>query len=169
MRVVRKPGKREVLKQVAAQLSTTQGRIGWFESAKYGGGQPVAGVAAVHEFGSPERKIPPRLGMRATAAEKQGEWRKTAEHISRAAFQGAATAEQVVEAVTMAAEGHVRETIAKVTSPALKESTVAARKRRLAKGSKVGGKGGAGVAGIEKPLVASGLLLDTLSSETVKK
>ena len=71
----------------------------------------------------------------------------------------------------MAAEGHVRETISKVTSPALKQATIDARKRRLAdKGKSVTGKkGGAGIAGIAKPLVDTGILLNTLTSETEKK
>ena len=67
----------------------------------------------------------------------------------------------------MAAGGHVAATITKVTAPALKDATIAARKRRLADEGKsvTGKKGGAGVAGIEKPLVDSGILLASLSYE----
>jgi hypothetical protein len=70
MRVVRKPGpQRQALEAATKSLNGAQARVGWFASAVYEGGQPVAGVAAVHEYGSPEKKIPPRLGMRATARE----------------------------------------------------------------------------------------------------
>lgn len=163
MRVTRKAGKIEALRQTVKALDGSQSKVGWFPSAVYEGGQPVAGVAHVQEFGSPARGIPPRLGMRATATEKRQDWAKTAETISRAAAQGKIAPERVMEAVAMAAEGAVRETITKVTSPALKQATIDARKRRLANG----GKGAA--ASIAKPLVDSGILLNTLTSETTKK
>ena len=167
MRVTRKAGKIEALRQAAKALDGAQSKVGWFPSAVYEGGQPVAGIAAVHEFGSPARGILPRLGMRATATEKREEWKHTVEQISRAVAQGKIEPGRVMEAVAMAAGGHVAATISKVTDPALKDATVAARKRRLAdKGKSVTGKkGGAGVAGIAKPLVDTGILLDTLSYE----
>lgn len=163
MRVTRKAGKIEALRQTVKALDGAQSKVGWFPSAVYEGGQPVAGIAHVQEFGSPSRGIPPRLGMRNTATEKRPEWAKTAETISRAAAQGKIAPERVMEAVAMAAEGSVRETITKVTSPALKQATIDARKRRLANG----GKGAQ--ASIAKPLVDTGILLNTLTSETTKK
>lgn len=163
MRVTRKAGKIAALKQAVKTLDGAQGRVGWFPSAVYEGGAPVAGVAYVQEFGSPARGIPPRLGMRNTATEKQQEWAKTAETISRAAAQGKLPAANVMPAVCLAAEGALREAITKVTSPPLKQSTIDARKRRLADG----GKGAQ--SSIAKPLVDTGILLNTLTSETDKK
>lgn len=168
MRVVRKPGpERQALEATIKALDKQQARIGWFASAKYEGGQPVAGIAAVHEFGSPERQIPPRLGMRTVASEKKEAWKETSAKVARAAAAGKIAPDKVLEVVAMTAAGNVAEHIAKVTEPPLKDSTIAARKRKLAdKGKSLkGGKGGAGVAGIEKPLVASGILLNTLSYE----
>ncbi len=163
MRITRKAGKIEALRQTVKALDGSQSKVGWFPSAVYESGAPVAGVAHVQEFGSPARGIPPRLGMRNTATEKRQEWAKTAETISRAAAQGKIEPDRVMEAVAMAAEGHVRETITKVTAPALKQATIDARKRRLANG----GKGAQ--ASIAKPLVDTGILLNTLTSETTKK
>lgn len=163
MQVTRKAGKIDALHQAIKGLDGAQGRVGWFPSAKYEGGQPVAGVAYVQEFGSPSRGIPPRLGMRLTATEKRQQWAKTAEQVSRAAAQGKIEPGRVMEAVALAAEGHVRETITKVQSPPLKQATIDARKRRLA-------NGGAGAqATIAKPLVDTAILLNTLTSETEKK
>lgn len=163
MRITRKAGKIDALRQTIKSLDGAQSKVGWFPSAVYEGGQPVAGVAHVQEFGSPKKNIPPRLGLRATAAEKRQEWAKTAETVSRAAAQGKIAPGQVMEAVAMAAEGAVRQTITKVNAPPLAQSTVAARRRRLA-------NGGAGAkASIAKPLVDTGILLNTLTSETVKK
>jgi hypothetical protein len=167
MKVTRKAGKIDALRQTVKALDHSQSKVGWFPSAVYEGGQPVAGIAHVQEFGSPSRGIPPRLGMRATATERRPEWAKTAEKVSRAAAQGKIAPGQVMEAVAMYAGGQVGTTISKVTSPALKQATIDARKRRLAdKGKSLkGAKGAAGVAGIEKPLVDSGILLATLSYE----
>lgn len=167
MRVTRKAGKIEALRQTVKALDGSQSKVGWFPSAVYEGGAPVAGVAYVQEFGSSAKGIPPRPFFRSTASEKQQEWAKTAEQISRAAAQGKIAPNQVMEAVALAAGGHVAATITKITAPSLKQSTVDARKRRLAdKGKSVKGtKGAAGVAGIEKPLVDSGILLASLSYE----
>lgn len=167
MRITRKAGKIEALRQAVAGLENAQGRVGWFPSAVYEGGQPVAGVAYVQEFGSPAKGIPPRLGMRQVSREKSEEWRKLVEQVSRAAMQGKFAPEQVMEALTMAAGGHLAAHISKVTEPALAAATIAARRRRLADGgaSVTGVKGGAGVAGIAKPLVDTGILLAALSYE----
>lgn len=163
MRVTRKAGKIEALRQTVQALDGAQGRVGWFPSAVYERGQPVAGVAAVQEFGSPSRGIPPRSFFRTTATERRGEWAHTAEQVSRAAAQGKIEPGRVMEAIALAAEGHVRETITKIQSPPLKQATIDARKSRLA-------NGGAGAqATIAKPLVDTGILLNTLTSEIDKK
>lgn len=163
MRITRKAGKIAALKQTTAAMDGAKAKIGWFPSAVYENGAPVAGVAHVQEFGSPARGIPPRLGMRATAAEKRGEWAKNTADLTRQAAQGKMDPSQIMDAVAMAAEGAVREAITKVNAPALAEATIAARKRRLANGGR-GAK-----ASIAKPLVDTGILLNTLSSEVVKK
>lgn len=163
MKITRKAGKIEALRQTVRTLNAAQGRVGWFPSAIYENGVPVAGVAAVQEFGSPSRGIPPRLGMRATAAEKQAEWAETAAKITRAAAQGKLAPGNVMPAICLAAEGHIRATITKVTTPPLKPATVAARKRRLANG----GRGAKST--ITKPLVDTGILLNTLTSEVDAK
>lgn len=159
MKVTRKAGKIEALRQTVTALDKASGRVGWFPSAVYEGGQPVAGVAMVQEFGSAKRGIPPRPYMRPTVAEKRPEWAKTVGQITKAAAQGKIAPQDVMPALTMAAEGHIRAAITKVTSPPLSAATVAARKRRRADGGK-GAK-----ASIAKPLVDTGILLNTLSSE----
>lgn len=167
MRVTRKQGKIDALRAAAKALDGAQSKVGWFASAQYEGGQPVAGVAHVQEFGSPKQGIPARPFFRTTAAEKRNEWAQTAADVARAAALGKIPAGRVMEAVAMASAGHVAATISKLTTPPLSPSTVAARKRRLAdKGKSLkGAKGGAGVAGIVKPLVDSGILINTLAYE----
>lgn len=177
MRVTRKDGKIEALRQAIKGLDGAESKVGWFESSKYETGEPVAGVAYVQEFGSPKRGIPPRPFFRPTIEEKKGEWAKTAEKISRAVVQGKIQPSQMSEAVASAAEGHVRATITKLTNPALSPVTVELRRRRRA-GETITGKtvgdaakaaksaffvGGSGSEA--KPLVDSGYMLATLTSE----
>lgn len=160
MKITRKAGKIESLRQTVKALDAGTGRVGWFPSAKYEEGQPVAGIAMVQEFGSPARGIPPRSFMRTTAEEKQTEWAKSVAQLTKAAALGKLAPANIMPALCMVAEGHVRQTISKISAPPLKPATVAARKRRMANGGK-GAK-----SSIAKPLVDTGILLNTLTSET---
>lgn len=144
-------------------LDGTQGKVGWFESAKYPSGAPVAGVAMVQEYGSATQGIPPRSFFRTTAADKQGEWKQVAEQVSRRVIHGEMQPSAVVEALALKGEGDVRAKISEITDPPLKDATIEARKRRNAKGRK-DGKGEAS----SKPLVDSGLMLATLTSQVTK-
>lgn len=177
MKVTRKDSKIGALKEAVKGLNGAESKVGWFESSKYEGGEPVAGVAYVQEFGSTKRSIPPRPFFRPTADEKRGEWAKTAEQISRAVVQGHIPAAKVSEAVALAAEGHVRATITKLTSPALSPITVELRRRRRS-GETVTGKTvgdaakasksaffSAGSGSEVKPLVDTGYMLATLTSQ----
>lgn len=161
-KITRKAGKIETLRQTVQALDGAAGRVGWFPSAVYEGGQPVAGIAAVQEFGSESRGIPARSFMRSTASEKRADWAQTTTQLTRAAALGKIAPGRVIEGVCLAAEGHVRATITKLSAPPLKQATVDARKRRLA-------NGGAGAKStISKPLVDTGILLNTLTSEVDK-
>lgn len=162
-RITRTAGpSRAALVAATMQLGDKTGKVGWFESDKYEKGQPVAGIAAVHEFGSASRGIPPRPYFRPTAAEQAQAWKGTAAQVSRAIVQGRLAPGSLMEALCLKAEGDVRATITKLSTPALKEATIDARRRKLADGTKVNaGK----TMGIAKPLVDSGLMLATLTSK----
>lgn len=144
-------------------LSGAQGKVGWFPSAKYENGTPVALVAVVHEYGSPTKGIPPRPFMRTTAEAKKAEWQRDAHVLAKAVVNGNIEPGAVIEGVAQKAEGDIRRTIGKLSTPVLKPATIAARKRRLAKGTRVKGNG------ITKPLVDTGYLLNTLTSQVGKK
>jgi hypothetical protein len=180
MKVTRKAGKASALKQTITELDGQQGRVGWFPSAVYEGGQPVAGVAFVQEHGSAKRSIPPRPFMRPTATEKREEWAKTVAQLTKAAALGKIAPENIMRGLTLAAEGHVRATITKITAPPLSPVTVELRRRRRG-GETVTGKtvGEAAKASRSaffkapskseaKPLVDTGILLNTLTSEVEK-
>lgn len=158
MRVRRVPGPdRKSLVIAMKQLDGKKGEVGWFESAQYEDGKPVAGVMAAQEFGV-SGKIPARPYFRPTAATQKQAWAKTSAEVSKAVIRGQMPPGAVLEALCLKAEADVRQAVINVTSPALKAATVAARKRKAAKGTKFAST-------IEKPLVASGLALATLTSK----
>lgn len=111
----------------------------------------IAGVTKPHQV-----VIPPRSFMRTTIAEKKGDWAKLAKSGSKAMVAGNASARMVFEGLGLAASGDIRKKITKITSPALSPSTIANRKRKLAKGKKVGA--------LTKPLVEKSLMLSSLTS-----
>lgn len=152
---------RAALVAATVSLGDKQGKVGWFAGKNYEKGQPVAGVAAAQEQGV-AGKFPPRPFFRPTADAQAGAWKQTAAQVSKAVIQGHMPPDSLMEALCLKAEGDVRKTITELTSPKLADATVEARKRKLAKGTLV--KAGKTM-GIEKPLVASGLMLATLTSK----
>lgn len=102
--------------------------VGWFKSAKYGDGTPVAGVAAVQEFGSPKRGIPPRPFMRPTIAEKQKSWDKLMADGARAFIRGSASFPQVLEGLGLKVEADIKNQIENGNYQPLSPVTIALRR-----------------------------------------
>lgn len=180
MKITKREGGSSALTAAVKVLDGSQGRVGWFESAKTPDGTPVAGIASVQEFGSPAKRIPPRSFMRSTSSDQAPAWAKFTEQAARAVVQGKLAPDAMTEALALKAEGDVRRTISKIVAPPLSPLTLLARKERKA-GRKVTGKtlgeltkrsdkGPPDVTGVStKPLVDSGLMLATLTSQVTKK
>lgn len=117
----------ELASQLAA-LDGVQGKVGWFESARYENGKTVAEIMAGNEFGVASRSIPPRPFFRPTAAEKKNEWIATAKKLCTAVLHGQITADQAMEGLTIKAENDVLKTIVNLKSPPLSKITLGARK-----------------------------------------
>lgn len=126
------------------ELDDFVGKTGWFETARYEDGTPVAYVASIQEFGSPEQGIPPRPTMRPTAAAKEREWAELMASGARAVLRGDREPAQVLELVALRAAGDVQEAIRAVVSPPLKPSTIARK-------------------GFAKPLVDTGQMLQAVT------
>lgn len=138
-----------VAKLVAAlaELDGVQAKTGWFETAKYDTGVPVAYVATIQEFGS--GAIPARPFMRPTVAAKRQEWLGLLADGARAVLTGGANPVQVMEAVALQAAGDVAKTIQGITSPPLSPLTVARK-------------------GFNKPLVDTGLMMQSVTGVAEK-
>lgn len=196
MKITQKDGKIVALRQAIKSMSVDVGQVGWFESARTEDGKPVAGIAIVQEFGSTKRSIPPRSFMRSTASEKQTEWAGTAENVARQVMQGKVAPENMTEALCLKAEGDVRAKISSITEPPLSLLTLLARKDRKDFGKRqkkamkfgpqqeykfggkrlgelartIGGDEPPDVSGVStKPLVDTGYMLATLTSQVIKK
>lgn len=163
------------LKALAIQLGKLQTRVGWFEGAQYPDGTPVGLIATVQEFGSPGNNIPPRPFMRPTVATEMPNWKKIMADGMAAMAKGRVTPVQIMEGVGLQAQGDFKKAIVKVTTPALADSTIRGRKRKV-----VGPMGegqnrkeysakvtAANVS--EKPLNDTGLMLATLVTQTEEK
>lgn len=186
------PGCFKVLAEGLKQLDGKIGRAGWFETSKYEDGTPVAHIAAVQEFGAsishpggtpykigpggravfvtkaegdglPVTKphqiiIPPRPTVRPTITRDKATWLKNMMAGAKKVLRGQITAAEVMEAVALAAAGGIAKTIAELTAPPLKASTVAARRRKMSNNKIVGS--------LTKPLVATGIMLNTVTGKS---
>jgi len=140
MSVRRDPSGGDRLTVALQGLDGLVGKTGYFETAKYPDGTPVAYVATIHEFGYPAGGIPARPTMRPTADQQRGEWAETMRLGAKAALNGESTPRDALERLTLKAAGDVSASIAALTSPALSPQTIARK-------------------GFSKPLVDTGLML----------
>ena len=154
---IRRTGNASAIKKVLEELGRKEIKVGFFESAKYPDGTPIAYVAAIQEFG--HGPIPPRPFMRPAEQQNAAKWQKGVAAGVKAALNGSITIEHALEQVGMVAAGDVRKAIKAVTAPPLADSTISARQRRL-KGKK---------AASIKPLVDSGQMIQAVTSAVVDK
>lgn len=156
MKIFRKKGEgSERLKNLVAGKDYVA-KVGWFETAKYEDGTPVAYVAAIQEFGSPTNNIPSRSFMRTTIAEEKDNWMSLVASGARAVLAGNETVRSVVGQIADKAQGDIGNKITDIQTPPLKEATVNARRRRLVTGKKPSKT-------ISKPLIDTGFMLRTLT------
>ena len=118
-------------------------RTGFLENATYPDGTPVALVAAVNEFGRPERNQPPRPFFRAMIAEKQKGWPRALGALAKSNdYDIDKTLGQMGEGI----KGQLQESIRQLDIPPLAPVTVARK-------------------GFDKPLVDTGHMMNSVDYE----
>ena len=158
-------------------LEEYSAQAGWFESARYDDGVPVAQVAIYNEYGT--SRIPPRPFMRTTVESQQGEWARTTGKVVSQVLRGKMSAEQGMTLVAQKAAGDIRQTITQVFEPELSPVTVLLRQWRK-EGKDITGKtvgdaaravaeGQRGEGVTTKPLIDTGHMLATCTGIAVKK
>jgi hypothetical protein len=115
----------EVLAAKLKELAGVETRVGWFPSAKYADGTPVAYTMSINEFGA--GPIPPRPFFRTTIAEQKAAWAGYAAQGAKAVLNGKLTAEQVMDGIGERGQEDVKETINTITSPSLSPITLELR------------------------------------------
>lgn len=173
-------GLEEHLKRIAAKVgNATEVRVGFPAGSTEKDGTSLPMIAAIQEFGAPAAGIQPRPFMRTAIAQHKGEW-------------GDQLAEQLVAhdydtsvalgEMGLVIAGEIVQSIIDLTSPALSPVTVMLRsmrtgrqddpvtfamvqeaRRRVAAGEAPKGMTATGA----KPLIDSGTLLNSVTSEVV--
>lgn len=177
-----------LLSEALGDLDGVVGKAGWFQGNNYEDGTPVAYVAAIQEFGAvinhpggtpykidPDGKamfvskangsglpvtkphtivIPPRPFMRPTIEREKTKWFKNLADGASLVLKGKANASQILKTVANEAALAVAQTISQIKAPALASGTIAARRNSKSNKKKVGS--------LDKPLVDSGIMIDTI-------
>ena len=136
-----------------AELPKKRAAVGFFDTAVYLDGTPVAYVATIQEFG--HGNIPPRSFMRSTVSEQREAWQNTLAQGARRVLADKLTVDQMLEAFGMQAAGQIKEKIASIMAPGLADVTIAARLRRNNTST--------------KPLVDTGYLISSVDSKVESK
>jgi hypothetical protein len=138
------------LDEILKSANKLTAKVGWFPSAKYPDGTPVAQVAAWNEFGVHARPF-----MRPTIAAKQTEWKVQLKRELKRVTNGKQSVADAMESVASTADGAFRKAISEVTAPPLSLATIRARAKSRGKKS---------IAGVStKPLVDTRLMINTLT------
>lgn len=102
-------------------------RVGFLENAKYPeSGTPVAYVAAIQEFGSPEKGIPPRSFFRTMISEKKKDWPRA---LGALAKNFDYDIDKALGQMGDGIKGQLQESIREVDGPALSPVTLLLRER----------------------------------------
>ena len=141
----------EALEKLADQMKRAKLEVGFFESAKYSDGTPVAYVAAIQEFGNPAGNNPSRPFFRNAISKNDG-WKQLATKAMNAVVEGRMELNQALNQMGLKMAADVKDSIPDGSYEALKQSTLDARQSR---------KRTQGVA--SKPLIDTGQMLQSVT------
>lgn len=151
MKITQDNSSSKALEKLADQIKKSKLEVGFFESAKYPDGTPVAYVAAIQEFGYPEGNIPSRPFFRNAISQNDG-WKDLANKAMNAVIEGRMGLNQALNQMGLVIGSSVQDSINDGSYEALKQSTLDARQSR---------KRTKGVA--SKPLIDTAQMLQAVS------
>lgn len=119
----------KALNDIAEKMTSEKVHVGFLEGAKYPDGKTVPMIAAINEYGRPDKGQPPRPFFRNMIAAKKGEW--------PAAMSGLLKHNKYDVVKTLKITGkkvaeQLQQSIIDLVSPPLAESTI---RRKTAKGA----------------------------------
>lgn len=118
------------LDRLPAQFAGREMKVGWPKGKEYPDGTPVAYVAAIQNFGAPERAIPPRPMLKPTIAENKDRWAKMADHLVGQVARGQLSAVDALDGIGRVAAMDLQTYIGQLNEPELSAVTVLLRKWR---------------------------------------
>lgn len=121
---------RKAIDTAIENASTIVAKVGYFPSAKYTDGTPIAYVASIQEYGVPSKSIPPRPFFRPTADRRMSAWKQVFAYKVKEFMQGRGFAKDAFDEVGNLARGEIDRAISDVYDPKLVKATIAARARR---------------------------------------
>ena len=119
----------EALEKLADQIKKSKLEVGFFESAIYPDGTPVAYVAAIQEFGNPAGNNPSRPFFRNAISQNDG-WKDLANKAMNAVIEGRMELNQALNQMGLVIGSNVQDSINDGSYEALKQSTLDARQSR---------------------------------------
>ncbi|MCK9466090.1 MAG: hypothetical protein M0Q29_09400 [Thiopseudomonas sp.] len=119
----------KALEKLADQIKKAKLEVGFFESAKYPDGTPVAYVAAIQEFGNPAGNNPSRPFFRNAISQNDG-WKPLATKAMSAVVGGSMELNQALNQMGLKMAADVKDSITDGSYEALKQSTLDARQSR---------------------------------------
>ena len=122
MKVERHPNPH--IDHVVQTLSRNQVAVGFFDTAKYPDGTPVAYVAAIQEFGNPAGNLPARPFFRNAIAKNKQAFADNSRRGVLAAIEGRIAPEAMLEQLGMMGSSAVQESITDGSYEPLKQSTL---------------------------------------------
>jgi hypothetical protein len=120
-------------------------RVGFLENQTYPDGTSVATVAAIQNFGAPARGVPPRPFFSNMVASKSASWGNDLRSVLR---RNGMNGKAALETMGVVIAGQLKDSIQETNSPPLASKTIARK-------------------GFDKPLVDTGVMLQSPSSEVV--
>lgn len=146
------------LNKLIKGLKNKSVEMGFFETARYTDGTPVASVAVVHELGSVKKGIPPRSFLNPALEGNRKKYASVIAQGVKSAIAGKISVIQLLGQVGEFAVGDIKKEISEIENPKLQESTLRARDRRHYSG-----------VGSSKPLVDTGVLIESVSYRVSEK
>ncbi len=142
-------------------------RVGVPSGTTEADGTPVALIAAVHEFGAPEKGIPERPFLRTAIQENRGKYARLNRINLVAVLNQKMTMEQALGQLGEVAKGDVQANISDGKFQPLAESTIKVRERKRSKGysQKINKKAAASGGPVDKPLIETGQLRQSIAWE----
>ena len=134
-------------------------KVGWLENSKYPDkkGTNVAYVAAIQEFGSSQKNIPPRPFIRPAVEKNSNKWANEIEKSSKLVLEGKQSIDGMLYGLGNVVRADIQIAITEVKMPELEESTIRNRLRKK--------KIKAETETLKKPLVDTGLMLATVTQK----